>query len=124
MNNLKKLEIFFKNKKNILIIGKGSNIDQINFESIYFDKKETLIININDSETIYRGSFSIVSNKITKNRFEKKILKPLLSFYISDQKILNCKTYLIDKNLGYLNEPGLIISQIQSDDVKFYKQIP
>lgn len=120
MNGLEKLEIFFKNKKNIILIGKGSNIDQINFEDIYFDKKETLIININDSETIYRGSFSIVSNKITKKRFEKKILEPLLSFYISDQKILNCKTYLIDKNLGYLNEPGLIISQIQSDDVKFY----
>lgn len=119
---LQDLEKYFKNKKNIILIGKGSSIDKINFENVSFKKKENLIININDSETIYEGSFSIISNNLVKKRFETKILKPSLSFYISDTKISNCNTLILNKNLLHLNEPGLIVTKLLSDDLCFYNQ--
>ena len=119
---LSNLENYFKNKERIFLIGKGSSLDQIDFNNSNIYNDSSLIININDSETVVLGSISIVSNDLTRKRLENGNLIPSASIYISNKSILNCNTLVIEKNNLNLNEPGLLISQILTNDIIFFDQ--
>ncbi len=114
------LEIFFKNKKKIFIVGKGSSLNKIKLENSGAYDDETLIINLNDSETIIIGSIAIVTNKLTKKRISNKEINPSVSIYISDEKIDNCNSLLIKNDQINIEESGLLISQMQSDELFFF----
>ena len=114
------LEIFFKNKKKIFIVGKGLSLNKIKLENSGAYDDETLIINLNDSETIIIGSIAIVNNKLTKKRISNKEINPSVSIYISDEKIDNCNSLLIKNDQINIEESGLLISQMQSDELFFF----
>lgn len=117
---ISELKIFFENKKKIFLIGKGASLNQIDLEKSGMSDDDSLIININDSETIITGSIAIITNKVTKKRIANKEIKPSASIYISDENIDNCKSLIIENDKVDIEESGLLISQIQSDRLFLY----
>ncbi len=70
-----------KKAKDIIIIGKGSSIDEIDLALL----EDQIVINTNDSELIYPGDISVFHNEWVLDIFEST--KPKCKLYISDKLI-------------------------------------
>lgn len=115
-NQIKNIALKFSEDK-IFIIGKGSSIDRINLESI----KNSLIININDSEAIIPGEICLFNKEWVPERLSESGF--LCSLYLSPFKLKDqvnnicCKIHNLNQDSADLiykrfNEEGFELESV------------
>ena len=105
----------------IVILGKGSSLDYIDNLQSFLSSPGKLVINLNDSFTIFNGDLTVVTNEKCRSNLRESVY-PVIPNMVFSYAGLECENQIVAERFDEDElDPALLEGHLVSDSIRLHK---